>query len=300
MAITESRPFRTPSPQSVQTTLTLVSPTSDLTEFLDVWNPGDDLVLHATATLSEEFWEETTIPRDEEVQLVATASCIPARTRWRTQAPFVPADGVWRAEVELRVDGSELAVELLADLWVVGPGRTGSSNPRHAVHRNAKLWQLAVPASIPLEREESEFPTSATSFFASGRRATAWSIETTADAEPHRSISSSIRLYVNTDHEICHQIVDGTAPDDLYKAIESDIHLAVLHTLGKWRDAAPADRMEQIAADDPGSMAALGASIARSLGVSLDEGCRLAREDPIALLSRSREALESYRKSNLK
>lgn len=300
MAITETRPFRTPAPGSVSTTLAVVSPYSEPEAISEVWNSGDEVVIRGTATLAESFWVETTISPDEDVWLVCVASCTPARSRWRAQSPFGLVDGVWTAALELGVDGNELAVELAVDLWIVGPGRTASQNPAHAVHKNAKLWQLPTPMVIRLEREGSDFPTSAASFSETGRREVPWVVETAPDAEPHSSISSSIRLFVNTDLDICRDIVDGTARDDLYTAIECDIHLAVLHLLGGWRDSVRVDRMLAVAEDDQGTMAALGRSIVRALGLTLDEGCRLACEDPITLASRSREALGLYRKSEPK
>lgn len=297
MVFAESRPYRTPAARSVLTELGVVSPTSDLEQLSDVWNPGDDVIIHGSATLAASFWDETGISPGENVWLVAVVGCMPARARWRSQAQFREQDGVWRADIELKADGSELAVELTADLWVVGPGRTGSPDPVNAIHQSAKLWQLASPMSLRLERDEADFPTSAASFGATGRRVVPWAIETASDAEPQWSISSAVRLFVNTDLEICHQIVDGTAPEDVFIAIECDIHLAVLHFLGGWRSTVPGDRMQDIADEDYGSVAALGSSIASSLGLTLEEGCRLAAEDPISLVGRSREALALYRKS---
>lgn len=300
MAIAESRPFRTPAAASVSTELWVVSRESASSTLSDVWNPGDDVVIRGTARLSDSFWSETMISPDEDVWLVCVASCTPARSRWRAQARFRDLEGDWAAEIELTVDGSELAVELAADLWIVGPGRTASENPAHAIHKNAKLWHLPSPVVIKLERESSDFPTSAASFSETGRRGSPWVVETVAGAEAHWSISSSVRLFVNTDLEVCRDIVDGTARDDVYTAIECDIHLAVLHLLGGWRDSMRPEHMQAIAEDDSGTIAALGLSIARSLGLTLDEASRLAREDPIDLASRSREALGLYRKSESK
>ncbi len=133
MAIAETRPFLTPAPRSVSTTLVVTSPGSE-SAISDVWNPGDDVVVRGTATLGESFWGETTIPRDEDVWLVGIASCMPARSRWRTQSVFRMVDGVWTAAVELTANGSELAVELTVDLWIVGQGRTASQNPANAIH----------------------------------------------------------------------------------------------------------------------------------------------------------------------
>ena len=298
MVIAESRPYRTPAASSVVTDLAIVWPTADLDQLSEFWNPGDDVVIRASATLAETFWDETGISPGEDVLLVAIVGCMPARTRWRSHAHFKERDGLWRADVELKADGSELAVELTADLWVVGPGRTGSPDPTNAIHQSARLWQLPSAISLRLERDEADFPTSATSFAATGRRSVPWALEIATDAEPHWSISSSVRLYVNTDLDICRQIVDGDAPADVYKTIESDIHLGVLHFLAGWRNSVRTDRMQDIAYEDLGSVAALGLSITSSLGLTLDEGCRLALEDPMTLVSRSREALALHGKES--
>lgn len=294
MATAESRPYRTPSAASVQTHLAVAHPASDVQQISEVWSPGDDVVLRGRAILSDEFWVETGISSDEDVWLVAVATCTPARIRWRAESRFERTDGLWSAEVELTATGNDLAVALTADLWVVGPGRTASSNPLHAVHRSAKLWQLAAPLTLALEREGSDFPTSALSFSATGRRAVPWLVEAVPDAEPHWSISSSVRLFVNTDLEICHQIVEGTAGNSLYSAIECDIHLAVLHLLGGWRDSLGGNQLLALGEEDYRCLAALGLSIATSLGLTIDEACRLAREDPMTLASRSREALNFF------
>lgn len=300
MVIAESRPYRTPGTTSVATELALVSPMSDIDRLSELWNPGDDVVIRASATLSQSFWDETGISPGEDVWLVAIVGCMPARARWRAQAQFREEAGIWCAALELKADGSELAVELTADLWVVGPGRTGSSDPHNAIHHSARLWQLISPITLRLERDEADFPTSAASFSATARRAVPWVVEIATDAEPNWSISSAIRLFVNTDLDACQQIVDGEAPEDIYRAIECDIHLGVLHFLGGWRDSVPSDRMQDMADEDYGSLAALGLSISSSLGVTLEEGCRLAREDPITLVSRSREALSLHGKASRK
>jgi hypothetical protein len=296
MAIIESRPFLTPSADAVKATLSLVPANLDIERISEHWTSGDDITFRCVASLEETFWAETRIRHDEQISLVVLVACASARARWRAQAPFKAVGGHWTAELDLRVDGSEIAVDLTADVWVVGPGRTGSSNAAHAVHHGAKLWQRASPMWIPLERESADFPTSAVSFSSTGRRAIPWSVETATDAEPHWSISGSVRLYVNTDFDVCHSIVDGTASADLYSAIACDIHLAVLHQVGLWRDSVNGKSLEAAADDDHGCLAAMGASIAVSLGLTVDEACRLAIEDPLGLAARSRESVGYYRK----
>lgn len=291
MATTESRPYRAPSPTSVQARLEVLDPVYGDEEIADVWSPGDDIALRGVATLSDRFWIETGIDKGEDVRLVAVATCAPARIRWRADSRFELSDEGWTASVDLTATGSDLAVSLSVDLWVVGPGRTGSPVAANAVHGSAKLWQLAAPRTLNLERDDADFPTSALSFSQTGRRAVPWAVETVPDAEPHWSISSSVRLFVNTDMRACHPIVEGTAAASTYAAIEADVHMAVLRLLGSWRNVLGGGELTALADDDFRCIAALGLGITTSLGLTIDEGCRLAMEDPLALTSRSREAL---------
>ena len=291
MATTESRPYRTPAATSVQARLEFVDPAFGDEDIANVWSPGDDIALRGTAILSDQFWIETGIDKGEDVRLVAVATCAPARIRWRADSRFEVSDEGWTAFVDLTATGSDLAVSLSADLWVVGPGRTGSPDPANAVHESAKLWQLATPLTLSLERDDADFPTSALSFSQTGRRAVPWAVETVPDAEPHWSISSSIRLFVNTDMEACHPIVEGTAAASTYAAIETDVHMSVLRLLGSWRNVVDGAALTAFAEEDFRCLAALGLGITTSLGLTIDEGCRLAMEDPLALTNRSREAL---------
>lgn len=296
MAVLESRPYLTPSAGSVGAAISLVPADLDIARISEEWSSGDDLTFRCAASLAASFWTETGIDQGDEISLVLVVACPSARARWRAQAPFEAVDGLWRAETDLVVDGGEIAVDLTVDAWVVGPGRTGSSNAAHAIHQGAKLWQRASPMWIPLERTGADFPTSAVSFSGTGRRAVPWSVETATDAEPHWSISGSVRLYVNTDFEICQSIVEGKASEDVYSAITCDIHAAVLHQIGSWRDSMTGAALEATADDDHGCLAAMGANIAVSLGLTLDEACRLAIEEPLGLASRSRESVEYYGK----
>ena len=293
----ESRPYLTPSSSSVLAEMNVSSHVVSDGQLWESWSSGDDITIRARAALSDSFWSETGIEHHEEVWLIAVASCAPARSRWRAQARFRRSDAEWRADLDLVVDGSELAVELTAELWIVGPGRTGSRNPQLAIHPNAKLWQSPRPLVLRLERDGADFPTSAASFAASGRRATPWIVEVTTGAELEMSISSAVRLYVNTDLEGCVELAAGEAPADVYAAIECDIHLAVLHAVGRWCSDLGPGHVESIAEEDAGSLAALGVAIASRLGLGILEACRLAHEEPIMLISRSREAVMNYRKA---
>lgn len=296
MAVFESRPYRTPSPRAVSVAVELTSPAVEMERIRDAWEPGQDLTLRYQATLSEEFWAQTGIEPGEDVRLVAIATCHPARMSWRSSRGFDLVDGDWRSELELEVDGAVVAVEVLLDVWIVGPGRTGNVDPARAVHAGAKLWQMSSPTKLKLEDEQPSFPTSAISFERTDRRDVPWSVELAADADPSWSISAAVRLYVNTDSHLTAQIVEGTADDDLFALIEADIHLAVLHRLARWKNSISPAEMQLTADSDHESLAALGASFAGSLGLQLNEALRLADDEPLELTARSREALRFGKK----
>lgn len=299
MAVLESRPFRAPSRTSVKSEIEVVEPAgTSIEEIADVWEPGQRIVLHCRAELSSDFWSQTGIPMDEQVSLVGSATCLPARATWRSTAEFTDEDDVWTAETLLEIDGGVIAVELLADTWIVGPARTGSPDPRNAIHEGAKLWQREQPAKLTLESHQAAFPTTAISFAQTGRRDVPWTAEANPDADPSWSVSSAIRLYINTESELAPAILDGTAPEDIFALIQSDIHLVVFHRLAAWRDTVPPSRMATLAEEDVESLSALGASLAQSIGLPLGEAVRLADEEPLSLAARSREALRFGRSSD--
>ncbi len=194
----------------------------------------------------------------------------------------------------MEIDGSVAAVEISADAWIVGPGRTGSHDPENAVHAGAKLWQLDRPIKLDLESDQAAFPTTAISFSQTGRRdVPPWTVEMNPpDADPHWNISSAIRLYINTDSDLAEEIVTGTAAEDIYALIQSDIHLVVLHRLAGWTDTVSPTALAGLAETEIESLAAFGATLAQSLGIPLGEALRLAEEEPpLNLAARSREAL---------
>lgn len=291
MAVLESRPFLAPARSMITTELEVIEPASEIEDLADVWEPGQRIVLRCRAELDPEFWTQTSIPSSEPVMLVGNATCLPARATWRSSTAFVERDGVWAAETLVEIDGGVIAVEVLADIWVVGPARTGSDDPSRAIHSGAKLWQLPAPVKIPLETSDAAFPTTAISFAQTGRWDVPWIVEPSLDADPTHSVSSAIRLYVNSDSELAGPILDGTAPEDIYTLIQNDIHLVVFHRLANWRDAIPPQQMEEIAEHDHETLAALGAALARNIGLPLGEALRMAQEEPTRLIARSREAL---------
>lgn len=297
MAVLESRPFLAPSRGAVHVDVSLVEPATDIEHISGTWETGQRIVLRYRATLEDSFWAQTSIPREEPVLLVGLVTCLPARARWRHDCTFRLRDGIWEAETLVEVDGSVAAVELVADAWIVGPGRTSSEDPEAAIHSGAKLWQLAVPIRLALVSDIAAFPTTAISFAETGRRDVPWTVEISPDAEPHWSVSSSMRLYVNTDSDLGPSLVDGTASEDMYTLIQSDIHLAVLYQLAIWRDSVPIPRMQAQAESDVACLAAFGATLAQSLGLPLNEALRAAREEPLSLVARSREALSFGRET---
>lgn len=299
MAVLESRPFRAPARTAVRSEIEVVEPLdTTIDEISEVWEPGQRIVLRCRVELSSDFWDQTAIPVDEEVTLVGSATCLPARATWRSTAVFTAQDDVWTAETLLEIDGGVIAVELLADTWVVGTARTGSSEPRNAIHVGAKLWQREKPVKLELESQQAAFPTTAISFTQTGRRDVPWTAEANPDAEPSWSVSSAIRLYINAESELAPAILEGSAPDDIFALIQSDIHLVVFHRLAAWRDTVPPSHMATLAEEDVGSLAALGASLAQSIGLPLGEALRLADEEPLGLAARSREALHFGRIAN--
>lgn len=291
MAVLESRPFLAPSRSAVTAEVEVIEPASTIEGISDVWEPGQRIVLRCRAELAPEFWEQTGILADEPIRLVGNATCLPARATWRASATFSELDGVWVAETLVEIDGGVIAVELLADIWVVGPARTGSTDPGNAIHAGAKLWQLPRPVKLELDSDQASFPTTAMSFAQTGRREVPWIVEPNLDADPTWSVSSAIRLYVNSDSRLAPDILEGTAPEDIYALIQSDIHLVVFHRLANWIDAIPPHQLEGIADDDHGSLSALGVSLARSMGVPLSEALRMSKEEPANLIARSRESL---------
>lgn len=298
MAVLEARPYLAPRSTAVKAELEIVEPASAVEDLADVWEPGQRIVLRCRAELAPEFWSQSGISSEERVMLVGSSTCLPARATWRSSADFTERDGSWVAETLVEIDGGVIAVEILADIWVVGPARTGSDDPRNAIHEGAKLWQLPRPVKLELESEEAAFPTTAISFAQTGRGDVPWIVEPSLDADPTRNVSSAIRLYVNSDSDLAESILDGTASEDMYALIQSDIHLVVFHRLSHWRDAVPPQQMEEIAEQDHETLAALGAALARNIGLPLSEALRMAQEEPTKLIARSREALQFGRSGN--
>lgn len=290
MPAIESRPYRVPTQQSVFSDVQLVSPDITVEEIPDVWEPGRDLVFRLTAELSPEFWQETGIVQGEEVTLVGTVTCLAARTRWRGAVAFRPHMERWAATVDVEVDGSAIAVELLIDLAIVGPGRTGHPDPARAIHRSARLWGFPVAVRAPLENLGDVFPTSAVSFSTSGRRRVPWSVEVSHDAEPHWGLSSAIRLFINTDLSVNEDILGGGAPTSVYQAIQADILSAALLHLASVRDGYSMATIAESIENDSSSFAAFCAHVASKLGFDLEVALRLAREEPMQLIERAREA----------
>lgn len=291
MPAIESRPYRVPGQQSVTASVQALSPDVALDEIPDHWEPGHDLVFRITATLSPAFWQETEIDQNEDLTLTGTITCLAARTRWRAAAVFRSREeDHWTANVDIAVDGSAVAVELLIDVAVVGPGRTGHPDPVRAIHRAARLWGLPAAVRAPLEKLGDVFPTSAVSFSTTGRRRVPWSVDISHDAEPHWGLSSAIRLYINTDLTVGEDILEGSAHPSAYQAIQADILSAALLHLATVREGYSMAVISESIENDVSSFAAFCAHVAAKLGFDLEVALRLAREEPMQLVERAREA----------
>ncbi|MBF0817605.1 hypothetical protein E4U02_14455 [Microbacterium paludicola] len=290
MPAIESRPYRVPPARAVAVNVRLLDPEVAFEDLPDVWEPGRDLTVGITASLTPDFWEVAGIGTDEDLSLVASITCLAARTKWRESVPFTAENGVWGASVAVVVDGSAVAVEALIDVAVVGPGRTGHPDAARGVHRAARLWNLPAPPKLLFERLGNDFPTSAVSFEHTMRLRLPWAIETAHEADPTWGVTSAIRLYVNTDFAAAERILDGTAEPMVYESIQADIYVSVLHQLAGWRTSYTSAAMNEIVQEEPTSLVALGANVASALGLDLELALRLASEEPSRLLDRAREA----------
>ncbi len=291
MTVIESRPFLVPSPSAVEASVAVLEPDVPVDEVAEHWAPGNPLRVGVQVSFRPQFWTDTSIPDSERVTVVLVGTCLSSRTMWREECDVRRHDdGSGSASGQLELDGDSLAAEVTIDVWVIGPGRTGAGADA-AVHAGAKLWRMRSPRIIPLDDTASGFPTSAVSFAATGRKNSLWSVESPPNAEPHWSISSAVRLYVNTDRPDCADLVEGRASQAVYDAIQTDIHMVVLQRLASWRVTMDESQMESAAAEDRGSLAAFGADIAGRMGVSLWEAMRLSTEDYSAFVSRSRESI---------
>lgn len=292
MATAESRPYLTPSSTSVQAFVELIEPDCDFEDAASHRTVGSSLTVGASVRLAPEFWADTAIDIDETVSVVITGTCLPSRTTWRTELRVErQADGSFGAVGTLTMDGDSLAAEVKIDVWVIGPARTAADKPDAPIHKGAKLWQLPAPISIGLDDTALGFPTSAISFSQTNRRRVLWSVESAPDAEPSWSISSGIRLYVNTDDSRCSGLIEGKASDDVYQALQSDVHIVILQTLAKWDDDLGPERISHLTEELPDSLAALGAKVAGAMGITIGEAMRLALADYSQLIARSRESL---------
>lgn len=290
MPAIESRPYRVPAQRSVAASVRSIHPAVAIEDIPDAWEPGQDLLLGITAELSRDFWEETGVSEDERVELVGVITCLAARTKWRGTAPFVRVGDSWSAAIQLEVDGSAIAVEILVDVAVVGAGRTGHPDPAYAIHGSARLWRLPTSVKVPLEKLDEAFPTSAVSFSATGRRRVPWRVDVAHDAEPAWGLTSAMRLYVNTDLSVADRILDGTADRWVYQAIQADIYVAALFQLAAVREGFSSSMIAESVESDVTSFAAFCAHVAATLGLDLEAALRIAQDEPMQLIQRAREA----------
>lgn len=287
----ESRPYSVAAPNSVTTDIALVEPNCSFAELPEVWEQGQALRVRASVVLARDFWGETGLTPSDPICAVLNANCPSARLSVREQLFFSPRDdGTYVATGELDLSTSGVGIEVLLTTSVIGNGRTLATSG--GTHVGAILWETSTPKLISLESDTLGFPTSAVSFSETGRRRVPWLVETVATADPMWSISSSIRVYLNSDLPSAGALAAGTADGLLYQALQTDIHLATLYRLASAGDAFSGDDMEQIAEGDPESLAALGVGFANSMGITIKDAVRMVAEDVNQFIARSREVLE--------
>lgn len=288
MVAIESRPYRVASRSSATASLTLASPVTDPEELAKSWIPGDVLTVAAKVEIHPQFWADTGVSDVSSVRVVLVATCMSTRTTWRSALKVEIGEGGLATSVgDLVVDGDSIADEVKVDAWIVGPGQTAST--MGATHAGAKLWVNSDPLVLQLVDNIEGFPTTPVSFGATNRRNVPWSVECAREAIAETSISSAIRLYVNTDHPLHEDIVSGAADPMVFAAIQTDVHVVALQHLANLRTEYSVAALSEHADEDHNSMAALGESISGSLGLPLEESLRIVSEDISALLARSRE-----------
>lgn len=288
MATIETRPFKTASQDSVDFHVSLVSPDVPIEELSSEWEYGQDVLVKVSADLRESFWPETETSALEDLWLTAVASCFSARSSWTEREKFRNIDGVWRAELTLKVDGNIASEIVKVGASISGLGRTGSADVRFATHRHAKLWE-SVETTLQLEQVEG-FPTSAISFEEAGRFRVPWMVEVDELVELEQSYTSAVRLYVNTDLQAGMKIIDTTAPDETFQLIEADIQFAVLHALRPISEALSETELKETAEQNPQSFIAVGLQYAGNLKLPLKEAMRISHEEPLKFLAYAREA----------
>lgn len=285
----ESRPYFVAPQDSVIEVLSLVAPDCAIEELSSNWDAGDNLIVRATVALESNFWEQTRLHPSENLTAILAASCPTSRSMMREHQPItVGADGRHCSLLEIDLTDSGFGVEVELQLSIVGRARTLDPSGG-GLHLGAYLWQSTAPVRLELEPSTPGFPTSAISFSINNRRRVPWVIETVSSAEPQSSVSSSIRVYINSDLPLASALADGSADPALYSSLQVDIHLATFEQLAGFRLSTSVAEMEAAGEDDPSSLAALGLRFAGALGVSLEEALRLVREDVGTLIARSRE-----------
>lgn len=295
MAAIETRPYKTAYSSSVDTVISVVSPELAGTRLANVWQTGHDIEFEFQATVNENFWRETDIPKNKEITVVGIVSCPVARKRWTTRKTISFSYANIPISLPLKIPGNEIAHELRVVLWLVGPGVVGNG----AVHEGAKLWELKNQLIYSLESKDQEFPISAISFAESGRPNLPWVVEIDPEAEPGWNIQSCLRLYLNTDLPITKDILDEKAPADTYTQITHDIYFATIQYIAQWtgRDSYHLDELEQIAEDNYESLAALATTASEKIGVSLGNAISRVHENPYSLLLSLRETFPLYQEN---
>ncbi len=282
MPIIPLMPFRTPSASSVHIDLSLVSPEVPFEKLSRSWDSSMDLQVRAFGAVRNGFWAETGISPGERTLLSFTAVCRATKTEWSSQSPLVPGEGIWSTQCQLELGGLQLAGDVELRASIVGRGRTGHPDPRHAFHEGARLWS-ARPLTIELEHSGGIFPVTAVSFADTQRRPTIWAVEAVGAVDPSVHISESMRLFVNSDLAEGKELAQGRAPEWLMSSVRTDIQMRTFAVLTQFFDGRSSDELTSTAERYRASIAAMGLHTAQQLGLSLDGALRRYQDDPLEL-----------------
>lgn len=285
-------PFLTPAPGSVEHSIHLVSPPTDLDRLPEAWDPLMDIELGAEATLNRDFLPDTGLTTDDHLELVLTVECGPTRRRWIAHCPFSWESDSAKAATALTVPGREVGGSLSISTSVVGDALTGDLDPGRSRHRSARIWASA-PRRVPLDLDEA-FPTSAVSFSSRHWATIPWTVRSSASAEPTRHLTGALRLYLNTDLPEGRALADGTAGIEMRSAVEADV-LEELFDLVSRLDGD--EVLESLAdAGTPLSVAAVANyNAVHRLGLDLVEAIAWARQEPRRLREQIREKVRFMR-----
>lgn len=295
MASIETRPYQTVSPDSVQETVSIVAPELESRSLNEVWQTGQDVEFDFSVMLRATFASEASLPLGAMVSVVAIATCTVARKTWQSRVTVQLTDIDQEVKLALVVPGDQIAYEIKLDLWVIGDGVAGPQQ----IHHGAKLWEMGKSRIYPLESGTQAFPTSAVSFRLTNRPAVPWGVEIEHEANPDWKVSSSLRLFINTDFPLSESILENTAGDEVFQQIKHDIYFVTIQHVSHCyhSGAASLQEIEEIAENDHESLAALAQFGARKVTFSLGHALSKVAEEPYLLIQRLRETFSQYERT---